>query len=361
MNSTSRELADKIITLDGSINKNFQKLGYIYFALKSLKNNLPENNELNDKLLFLKSYLYRNIISYKQYNLSYDLLKLSKRKIPEQDEITQYLKSYVSGVTDALNLIALPSLKIKSSYALNLKNDSDEKVQQIANFIKTIPDFYKITDIKKQMSLFVGNSQSLTIKIDDDKEQTIQNDLSAIKSDISDIKSFFNYLTSQNQFAESKKFSKKIAYSRINCKKALKDIILLFEMLESKKIVKFVDRSNVDIIINLHFEFENKEKCNQHEITLIEKKKIIWLTSQRLLIYFIEQLKERDVISFPPTYKVSRLIITHFCDENGENYKLSSISDQQKKMKNNKKSKIGEIGKPEGFEIIDSLIQPIVI
>lgn len=311
MNSTSRELADTIITLDGSINKNFQKLGYIYFALKSLKNNLPENNELNDKLLFLKSYLYRNIISYKQYNLSYDLVKLSKRKIPEQDEVTQYLKSYVSGVTDALNLIALPSLKTKSSYALNLKNDSDEKVQQIANFIKAIPDFYKITDIKKQMSLFVGNFQSLTIKIDDDKEQTIQNDLSALKSEFADIKSLINDITSTMQINNNRDSNKNSNVNKIYCRNKIEIVSILEKM--KGTLIGFKNNENLNVLVNEHFFTDNE--ADSINIHYDKTNKIKWIGRERHLIRFVYWLVCNKIINNPQAYQFNLLIEQHFYNE----------------------------------------------
>ena len=114
--------------------------------------------------------------------------------------------------------------------------------------------------------------------------------------------------------------------------------------------IYFENKDDLYLILTIHFKFE--DNTNLPSI-LGEWKKIIWIgwRTERLLIYFVSQLIEKNLIHCKPRF-IGRLIETHFCHENGEKYTRKQVSDQKRRIK--------EEGNPKDSEIIDSILESLI-
>ena len=182
--------------------------------------------------------------------------------------------------------------------------------------------------------------------------------LSKIEFDIAEIISMLKLQLSNKIDNNKSIFLSKYISRRIYCRISIDEIMTLLRQMENKTLIN-MGSNGIRSTIDFHFEFENESEKSNPKDSQYDNIKIVWLHSQRLLIYFVEQLCEKEVISIPQNYKLSRLIVDHFCDKNKNNFKIKDISDQKRKTKFNKKIKIRDVGKPDGFEIIDTLLEPL--
>lgn len=133
--------------------------------------------------------------------------------------------------------------------------------------------------------------------------------------------------------------------SRIRCKASSDVFITMFEKMKGG-FIHFKNKDELELILSHHFKFEEEPLSPD---TWGELKKIVWVGqyTERLLIYFVSQLIEKNLIHCKPQF-IGQLIETHFCHENGEPYKRKQISDQKRRIK--------EEGNPKDSEIIDSIL-----
>jgi len=162
--SQIKELADKIISLDSSVNREFHKLIFLYWTLKNSYN----DKKVAEKRLFLKAFLHRNIISYKPYNLSQNLLRLGNKKKTDKDKDAKYLSEYALGVNDAIKHIGIPFLNQRINYCSYELEELKSQVRQITDFVNKTTDLREIEKFREMMDIFNKNTEEqISIKPDE--------------------------------------------------------------------------------------------------------------------------------------------------------------------------------------------------
>lgn len=152
--------------------------------------------------------------------------------------------------------------------------------------------------------------------------------------------------------------NKKKASKLIKCFISRRKFINAFVKLSEEhdvNLIKYGDLLDLESNINKHFEFiETQGNSSVNSYIVIPK--LRWTQGPRLLVYFIQQLKDHKVIDFM-TIKMSSEIISHFCMENGEDYTSGQISDAKTKLKGNKGARTKNIKYvPTDFEFVTEFI-----
>ena len=320
------KLADEIIQLDILINSNFQELTNIYWLLKK-KNEANNTIDLKDKVSFLKSYLSRNISSYSQYNLSYDIALLSNKSKSKQISYIEILKK-----------IGIEDDEI-------LKHKSDPTLLKLHNYYT---QQYKalMTTVNKYIDgMFQNVVMNSTLK--KDWADTAKKELNSKVTDKDDKIIIEHY--QKTILIDSSNIEK------IECKTSRTAFISMFEQLSEMRLIKLNKNDEIQLIVGMHFTFNEKVEGNDlHSKEESEYNYIKWWGSNPKLFYFIQQLLEREIIICPSLDDLQNIIVKHFYyTKNGRLYNRKDVQDAESNMLKNINKK------PIGFAAIDSLLDSL--
>lgn len=341
-----KELADKIIALDSSINREFHKLIFLYWALK----NSPIDNKVAEKQSFLKAYLHRNIISYKLYNLSENLVRLGNKKNTGKDKDAKYLSEYASGLIDAIKHIGIPFLNQRINYCSYELEELRGQVKQLTDFLNKTTDLHETGKLREMINIFNKNMvEQISIKPDDEKEKIIFANISETNFtplNIKSLKEIPNFNLSQNR---KKKPSKKLYDIRIKSLVSKKDISNILNDMK-RTYINFGNVKELNSILKDHFLFDNINANSNPKFIYDNNTKIKWKDkNNRVLIYFIKQLIEKRFIDVPE-HTFDLLIENHFYDE------INDSSYEKKKVRDNANAMMKTNGVPKGHKDIDKIL-----
>lgn len=152
----------------------------------------------------------------------------------------------------------------------------------------------------------------------------------------------------------SKKKPVKLIKCLISRRKFINAFMKLYEE-HDVNLIKYGDLHDLESIIDMHFQFKDVQD-NKSDISTPEFPKLKWTESPRLLVYFMQQLKEHEVLEFLKA-KMTNVAISHFCDEYGKNYTSKQISDAKTKPSKNKGAKTDNVKHvPTGYEYVTEFI-----
>lgn len=326
----NKNLADKILNFDKSINSIFNKLTVMYWALKDFKNNDTSNKDTDKNLSYLKSYLSRNITSYGSYNLSQNIVLLSNKISSKQNKNVELFKSFGLGDAGALKYIKDPVFqqlyKYYSAREIELKSKYD-------NFLKTIfKSVNLIKSVEKDWNLYVENEMNNSARLDEDERIIIEN-------------------YRNNNFSPGNI----ISISKIRCSKKRTGFIAMLEQMTKKLLIRLETNDDIPLIVDMHFTFD---EIGEESASLSNEdskyKYIKWWGQTPKLVYFVKQLLVQHIIIAPPKDDLESIIVSHFYyAKKYRHYTRKDVQDAESNTLNNKHQK------PLGFEEIDNLLNDL--
>lgn len=344
--SQNKELSDKIIALDISINKEFHKLIFLYWALK----NSPIDNKVAEKQSFLKAYLYRNIISYKPYNLSENLVRLGNKKNTDKDKDAKYLSEYATGVIDAIKHIGIPFLNQRINYCSYELEELSGQVRQLTDFVNKTTDLREIGKFREMMDIFNKNMENqISIKSDDEKEKIIFANISETNFTPLNIKSLKEIPNTSLSQMRNERPGKKSYDIRIKSLASKQSIFNIFNDMKWTYL-NFSSSKELNSIIKNHFLFDNINANSNPKFIYDNDTKIKWKDkNNRVLIHFIKQLIQKRFIDVPEhTFDI--LIEKHFYDD------INDCSYEKKKVRDNANAMMKTNEVPKGHKEIDKIL-----
>lgn len=148
---------------------------------------------------------------------------------------------------------------------------------------------------------------------------------------------------------------------KLICKVRLHKLANAFTKQADKENIKLIHFESTKALNQiLHDHFEDQEDINIHKEKVIDSNpplidKIKWNHPLPLLAYFVDMLLKKNIISADTNLR-NKLIRTHFCKKNGEEYKMKLISGALKKYKDNIRNKNAQQGLPKDYIYVDDFI-----
>ncbi|MBE2228990.1 MAG: hypothetical protein IAE93_16665 [Ignavibacteria bacterium] len=162
--------------------------------------------------------------------------------------------------------------------------------------------------------------------------------------------------TSINNISQNKNTVRNLISCKIPKRIFSNAFLKLAETEDDGVLINYLDHKDLELQLTMHFSFPDTQFNPNNQVKF---KKIKWMKQLTDLAYFIERLSNPNVnIIEVKVRKISDLILTHFCDSDGQDFLLESVSGAKKKYKRNKGAKTNGVrGVPTGYEIIELFIE----